>query len=845
MTEPHDTDQLRPYQQEAIEAITAGLAGGGRGQLLAACGTGKTLLGAHAAIRLCPPGGLVVIACPSLALIAQTLAAWNQAGVDHQPLAVCSDESVADTAVHVDDLPCPVTTDPAAITAWLRRPGPLRLLATTHLSAHQVGAGLLAAGQAADLLIIDEAHHTAGIKGKHSTLMHRDTALPAARRLYMTATPRLLSAGVGYRSPGAEVGASMDDPDIFGPVLYRYPFSRGIAERWLDDYRVAVIGVTRPEVLAILKQLAPDAVHTTDPTPALRTMVVQAALARAAVEFGVRRTLVFTPRIAEASEFARTLPATVRLLPDAARPPGPLTAGHVHGGMNVHQRGYHMAALADPPGDGWTVLANARCLGEGVDVPAVDCVVFTRPKKSTTDVVQAVGRALRRHPDGHSTATVLVPVLLPEDPNADVDFDDPQYETLWQVVRALRAHDDVLAAKLDLERLRASSGPTALPSRIVVRLPDGYDADHLLSCIRLRLITATTSPWFDGLRAAHDYHAEHGHLRMLANYIAPDGYLLGNWITKQRTAYNRNHLGADRIAELEKLGMIWDENDLRWREALARLVTFREQHGHLRVPQMYTSPDGYRLGQWVSNLRIQRKANTPALTATRVTELDELGFLWEDTDWERGLAGARTFHAEHGHLRVPADYVSDSGVNLKHWIQTKRRDHRRGTLAADRIAALDQLGIVWEPFAVHWDRGLAAAAAFHAEHGHLQVPRGYVDASGFVLETWILNRRADRRAGRLADHKIKALDALGMDWSPHDTDWERGLAAARAFYAEHGHLKVPTQHRQDGVQLHAWVIRRRKEFHLNRLPQERQAALDSIGMIWRRGGQRNRPDLQP
>jgi hypothetical protein len=188
--------QLRGYQVRAVDAIIGGLAAGGRGQLVAACGSGKSLVAVHAALRLCPDG-VVVLACPSLALVAQSLRVWVGAEAAGDVLAVCSDDTVADAAVHAADLPCPVTTDAAEVAEWLRlRPaGRLRLILVTHVSAGVAGAGLAKADTVADLLVVDEAHRTAGAPGKTFAQVHEDGFVAARRRLYMTATPRLLAAG--------------------------------------------------------------------------------------------------------------------------------------------------------------------------------------------------------------------------------------------------------------------------------------------------------------------------------------------------------------------------------------------------------------------------------------------------------------------------------------------------------------------------------------------------------------------------------------------------------------------------------------------------------------------------
>jgi superfamily II DNA or RNA helicase len=682
---------LRRYQQEAVEAAAVGLAAGGRGQLRAACGTGKTIVGVHVARRLCPRG-LVVVACPSLALVAQTLKTWIETGVTAHVLVVCGDDTVADAAVHAADLDCPITTDPREISEWVDRTpkNQPRLIMVTHTSAGMVGAGLAAAEAIADLLIVDEAHRTAGQLGKHVALVHDDAHLPARARLYMTATPRILTPG--RRKNEVENVLSMDDLNVFGPVFHEYAFSRAIADGWLDDYRVVVIGVTNTEALALLRRVDHNAVIASHGTP-LRTLVAQTALARAAFEFNLRRVLAFCPRVRQSQEFARTLHRAVMALPDEQRPKGLLTVGHVDGAQTVAQRNRHLARLAEPPEGGWTVVSNARCLSEGVDVPALDGVFFTWRKDSEVDVVQAVGRAVRRHAEGSGIATILVPVLLPDDPQHTGGLGE--WAALVQVLRALRAHDASLAAELDTQRGRMSTkGVADLPSRIVLRLPEEYDSEALLSQITVRVLEGTTSDWLVGLAAAQAFHAEHGHLRVPYQDAAGDTYL-SIWVRNARAAFQLSQLAPDRVAALDELGMEWFPHQADWQRGFTAAQTFYREHGHLRAPAGMRI-NGVNLNAWLNSRRINHRAGK--LSADRFKALTDLCSDWFTSrgDWERALAAARKFHAQHGHLRVTKGQCID-GINVGNWLIRQRFLHRRGELAAERVAALNALNIDWNP----------------------------------------------------------------------------------------------------------------------------------------------------
>ncbi len=761
---------LRDYQADGLAATVDGLRYGGRGQVLSACGTGKTLLATYAAVRLVEHG-VVVIACPSLGLIAQTLAVWAGTGAADRLLAVCSDATVRDAALRdTAQLDCAVTTDRTEIVRFLQQPSTpqpepgRRLILTTHVSAHLVGAALTAAGVGGELLIVDEAHETTGRDDTDVAALHDDTRFPVRRRLYMTATPRVLRAGPGGRVDDAGM-LSMDDVAVFGPVLFRYSTARAIAEGWLDDYRLVAIGVTSTEVLNVLRQSGRAGPHD-HADAVIRTVVMQLALAHAAAEFGLRRVLVFANSVAASREFTHTLPGAVAAVAAAGGklPPGRLTTGHVDGTQNVAQRRIHLEHLVEPPDGGWTVVSNVRCLSTGVDVPAVDGVGFHGRRRATIEVIQAVGRALRRSPGGSGTATILLPVLLPDDPD-DADTDLGEWDTMCQVLRALRAHDEVLGDDLDLRRQAACTGPAGLPEQIVLRLPDGYATEQLVQRITVRVLEGATSDWLVGYTALQAFHARHGHVRVPTGHREQDLWL-DRWIGQQRAHAQAGRMPADRKALLTRLGLDLDPRD---------------------------------------------------------------------TAWQRGLAAATAFHAGHGHLRVPVGYRSHD-VELDKWLKQRRARRQRGTLTAERVAALDALGMTWKLKAAPAE-GLAAAVAFHTAYGHLNVPHGTV-VDDIDVYSWLVARRVDWREGRLSAELRDRLDAMGMVWDLRRQLWWDQFAALRRFHEQNGDLRPRTNARHDGVVLSRFMLKMRKDREAGRLTADQIAAADAIGMRWEITGNR-------
>ncbi|WP_331733357.1 Helicase associated domain protein (plasmid) [Embleya sp. NBC_00888] len=593
---------MRPYQQEAITAIVEGLQARGRGQLHAACGSGKTFMALRVVENLVPESGVIVVLAPSLALVGQILREWRSGStIDFRAMAVCSDEKVADAPTRATDLPVPVATDPAAIASWLGHGG-RRVIVGTYASADRVGQALNRAEVEADVLVCDEGHHLFGSRDAARRRIVTDSAfLPHRRRLVMTATPDV----AGWRTADA---LSWRDEELFGPVLYRYPFSRGISEGYLKDYRLLVVGVSDVEARALLADTASDYV---DGQIGLRTVVAHAALAHARLEYGTERAITFHPRVQQAVDFARTLPATLARLPADKRPGGPVDATYVTGTMNARERDAVLDRLATPPVGGWTVVANAQCLTEGVDVPAVNTVAFTHPSRSVAKVTQAVGRALRRSPGITDTANIIVPIVVPDATTEIDDLDPGDFEVVFEVVRALRAHDQDFANQLDRERW--SQAPNAagdrherapgVPGRITFRLPTGT-SDRILTQLRLLTVRNSTSSWWDGYAEAHAYHREHGHLNVPRSHKNDNGSRLGAWIRTCRDHRRRGWMPPERIDALDRIGMVWEPRDAQRQQLLAACDRYLQHKKDLdSVPVGYVDAGGFRLGMALSHLR--------------------------------------------------------------------------------------------------------------------------------------------------------------------------------------------------------------------------------------------------
>ncbi|MCE9529684.1 MAG: DEAD/DEAH box helicase family protein [Planctomycetes bacterium] len=487
--------EARPHQATAIEAVINGLRDHDRGQLIMACGTGKTLTALWIAERL--QSSLTLVLVPSLSLVQQNLAEWGRhAKRDFDALVVCSDESVVqrkeDTAIQsAADLGVRVTTNSAEIKHFLevprRRPA---VVFATYQSSDRIAAAQVGTSKAFDLAICDEAHRLAGrAEGLFATVLDA-RKIKAGKRLFMTATPRYFKDHLKRRAAELEFElVSMDDEHVFGPEFHVLSFHDAISADppLLTDYQVVVIGVTDGEARAWAEEAClvrtPDGLNTD-----ARTLAAQIGLAKAMKKYDLRRMITFHSSVAKAERFVDaaqrdSLPGVIPHLTRSARPSGELWTRHISGHTPASLRATLLKGLGDLPDGTRGILSNCACLGEGVDVPVLDGVAFIDPKRSMVDIIQAVGRVIRRA-EGKQIGTIVIPVFIDETEDADDVLSQSAFEPVWQVLKALRAHDRRLADELDQLRLSLgrrpkSGGKIRLPENIHLDVPrlllDGFE----------------------------------------------------------------------------------------------------------------------------------------------------------------------------------------------------------------------------------------------------------------------------------------------------------------------------------------------------------------------------------
>lgn len=476
--ELHEKKQLRPHQHTAVTKTLEGFAENERGKLIMACGTGKTFTALKIAERFAEAEGhaRILFMVPSLALMSQSLKEWSdETELPMHAYAVCSDTKVGrtknsdmtDVAIH--DLQIPATTDGKTLVEAMS----LRSLdegMTVVFSTYQSIQAVAEAQQAGlpdfDLVICDEAHRTtgatlAGTDESNFVKIHSNQVIGAAKRLYMTATPRVFNDSIKDKAKEKDVVlCSMDDQDLYGPVFHRIGFGEAVTNQLLTDYKVLVLGVDETQVVETFQKQLSDSNMELQIDDVAKLIGCWNGLAKRRAglheaSFGtdlapMRRAVAFNRDIKSSkmveSEFQHLVSTHLAdLQNDDPTDDLQVQVKHVDGGFNAIKRAERLDWLKEDTTDQGQVcriLTNARCLTEGVDVPSLDAVLFLNPRNSMVDVIQAVGRVMRRA-EGKQFGYIILPIAIPEGMSTSEALkDNERYKVVWQVLQALRAHDE-------------------------------------------------------------------------------------------------------------------------------------------------------------------------------------------------------------------------------------------------------------------------------------------------------------------------------------------------------------------------------------------------------------------
>ena len=475
--------ELRKHQDAALKDVVEGFKKTDRGQLIMACGTGKTYASLKIAEKLCPRNGSVLFLVPSISLLGQSLREWcEQAESPLTAFAVCSDAKVTkdpdDTSLA--DLGFPATTSAAQLVGYgkkLKKNPPKGL--TVVFSTYQSISAVHEAQEAGafgkfDLIICDEAHRTTGaiFKGREESefvRVHDAKFIKGVKRLYMTATPRIYGENAKKKADDEFIElCSMDDESKYGREFHHLTFAQAVKEELLTDYKVLILAVDEKDMREL--HLADrDGDGEIDSVDQLAKIVgtwkgLNKQIYKEDEKFlgndftPMRSAVAFSSTIADSKSFTGQFNAVIDEHFGEDEKLQPVAINHVDGGMNALYRSRMIEWLREANEEtGCRILSNAKCLSEGVDVPGLDAVIFLSPKNSFVEVVQAIGRVMRKAP-GKQLGYVIIPVLIPMGMDASEALStNKRFKVIWDVLSAIRSHDEAFNAldnKVDIIRVK-------------------------------------------------------------------------------------------------------------------------------------------------------------------------------------------------------------------------------------------------------------------------------------------------------------------------------------------------------------------------------------------------------
>lgn len=856
---PHQT------QQEAIESAQAYFKENSRGQLILPCGTGKTLVAMWIAEKI--GGNRILVMVPSLSLMSQTLREWaaNTSLKPFRYLCLCSDTTVdlgKDSPVeHLYEMDVPVTTDAEVVSDFLKNePSITSVLLSTYQSSKVLSEAVRKTGIGFDTAIFDEAHRTTGSDVGVWNLSLNDKNVPIKKRIFMTATPRIYAPHISKKAKEKDILLySMDDHEIYGKPFYEMTFGQAIEKNLITDYKVVIICVTDREVREIIQQggrVITDDNHEWD----AKAFAKQVALVKAIEAYKLKKVFTFHSRVPSAKAFTQTdsaygIKKVLKIV--SSTPNDKINLFHVNGTMSS---GFRNSIMKEFRESEIGIISNARCLIEGVDVPAVDTVAFIDPKKSIIDIVQATGRALRKA-EWKEKGYIFIPVVVDEDATPEDLIKSSDFDTVWEVLQAMMDQDQRLEAVVS--QLRTMQGEGKEDSQKwndvmreysekveIFSLTKKIEHKRFVEKLHTKTIEMAARSWdfWYGLTLKHK--EEFGDPNVLYRYKTLEGYNLGVWQAHQKNQYIAGKLSKERAQKLSEAGFKFPvsqdyyETIEEFTRGFKETLRYEKQFGTVNADRYYKTPEGYPIGKWQEKIR--KSYREGKLPIDRIQWLEVIRFNWkrnktEYDDFEKGFDETFIYQNRFGDSNAHRNYTTLEGFPLGTWQYKQRELYKKGGLDAEKIKRLKSLGFKWrlsyspaEAFA----KGFVETMKYKEEFGNPNALVSYKTRDSYPLGEWQAHQRKAFNKGKLDKEKIRLLEEIGFLWkrvTKDEASFEKGLQETMQYREQFGNPNAPVSYRtSEGYPLGKWQTHQRSAFNNDKLSDYKIKTLNAIGFEWKK-----------
>lgn len=739
--------QPRDYQINILETVYNQFQSDDRGQLILPCGAGKTLTSLWIKEKLNSKHTIVVV--PSLALLRQTKYEWskNQSEWQHY-LCVCSEKDIdqnnADMPiVHPYELGTHVTTDSNEIKDFFRKYSDTgTIIYSTYQSLAVVAEAVQGLDFSFDLLIADEAHKTTGNTTTVFGLVHDNNQIPANKRLYMTATPRVLSPYLKNKLASEnEYIADMSNSLIYGDEFYRMSFKDAIDKGILVDYQIVVVGVSDEEI----KEAIDTRKFVSDKQETIEDIAHNYALEKIMCKYNATHAITFHSSIKRAERFKLRHKKIVA---------GSYTE-HVSGKQTTNHRAKVLDSFKRAQKG---VISNARCLTEGIDLPAIDVVYFCDPKSSKVDIVQAVGRALRHSKTKQKEyGYVVVPVFYHHTDNIEKTIDSSEFQHLVNVIRAMCDQDERLQDEINTIKTGKGAKKNNLNHVSVdienindILIIDNFE-EKLKQSLFDEIINKTASSWEVRYNELCGYIEQHGGI--INSRIQGRANSLYTWLRNQQIKYKNNKLTQEHINKLISVGIALDNDEEKqgWEES------YEEFEKYLKNTNKYpTLGTNSKLNRWVQHQREAKKKGI--LSISRINKLNELDFIWDYKDF--------SWNSKYDELKnsIKSSKMHElySLLREKGYENAKKEWLLKGYNKTDWYKQCENLKLIG--VSPHFLRGskIEFETLTRGKDDYPQNTKVYREGKTNPLYTWIKRQKNKFKTGELADEQIEKLKILGI-----------------------------------------------------------------------------------
>ncbi len=769
----------KEHQLTAINSAIDYFQSNTRGQLILPCGAGKTLTALWIKERLNAKNTLVLV--PSLALLRQIKNDWaRQKSIPYHYISVCSEKDInseeADSLVsHSYEVGGFVSTDPDEVLSFLNR-NVDKVIFSTYQSLPVIIESIKETDFKFDLILCDEAHKTAGTKQGLFGLVHDNVKLPASKRLYMTATPRVVSDTLKQRATNDdEFLYDMNDANIFGEEIYRMSFKDAIEKGILVDYKIIAIGVKDSE----LREFIEERRYAGSDEFTMEDWANNYALEIVMKKYNANHAITFHSRVTYAKQFSER---HAKLFKE-------VDSFYVSGEQHTSERAVILNQFKTSEK---SIVANARCLTEGVDVPAIDLVYFCDPKNSKVDIVQASGRALRLdHSRNKQIGYIVVPVFHVSQDKVEDAIVESQFKNLISIIRSLCDQDERLQEEINsiaFGKDKKSKSSSHIEVSFDLKQEEkifleGFE-EKLKNSLFDQIIDRTARSWDLQFMKFKEY------LGVNQDYPTKDkNPELYGWVASQRNAKKKGKLTLKQIEDLDSIDFVWDSHELTWEENFEKLKEYRLENQY--EPSKEDNTDLY---QWLVVQKNDKREDE--FYKNRRQRIADLNFKDKSHRlWEENFQKLKDYRLLH-------DYEPSKEENsyLYQWLQIQKVEKGNEAIYLKRKQRIADLKFIGNQQDKIWNETFDLLVDYLKEHNNKYPTQRDIDPVAHRLGIWAQKIRSDKKFF-LNEYRLNKLKSIRFPFEPFEYRWEEFYKKAQKWI--NINKTFPT--RNDDKKLYSWL----------------------------------------